>query len=507
MSVTDACEHSWVLMDDGDTHRHPLHDPVVVSAIRTTTAKLATDAIHGNSALDAEIAQNSKKTGSIADDPPPKLPTIRDSVLEVRDSVIDINNSALNPISMRNNDRKNDQGKFRDKIESAPHQSGVEEKERQASIWAKSGNDHDETVTKVIQEACHTSLQPSPNGSPIHKRQLFDNPSSAAPRANDYRICKKKMTMQGVESIKAAGKTLPTPVIDDESRLMKKIAFAPKEKKKKQSTVFDAGGKQQHKNNSKLAASQMPEIDKRGNKRKSSTSTVTPPGGAEQNNSGLVFRLNKKHGGKYISPEGRHNAASANGNTEKAELSEDELRDFSDDDVDDDTTSAAVAGGESFEMKPLEKYLHKKRKTESIESAASIDNLCEQVKSREDVPPQSTSSSTEKQNYKDENLPNAEVSLEANQSTIANIIKKNDRKMVQSFLFGRPPPNNNMSNHEIVEVISLENNVRPTIADVDGPALTKLHAVDGEEELQQSAGESTALKGKQMPITSWFQPR
>ena len=526
MSVAQACGHAWVLMDDGDTHCHPLRDPVVISATRregsTTTAKQATESIQGNSEyhgeqsvdVDAKPAQSTKKGGRVADEAHPKLSS--SSSQTTRDSVVDLDKSALNPISTRDNDGTINQGKFRVNIESAPEKTVVEEKERQASIWAKCGTDHDETVTKVIQEACHTSpcVEPlSPSGSPIKKRQLFDEPSSALSKVNDYGIRKKKMTKQDVESIKAAGNTLPPPVINDESRPMKHIAVAPKEKKKKQSTLFDAGGKQQLKNNAKL------EIDNQGKKQKSST--VTPPCGAEQNNCSSVFRLNKKLGGKYISPEARQYAAhaSANGDTGKAQLSEDELRDFSDDDVDDFDKSSAAAvssGGKSSEKKPLEKYLHKKRKMESIDSVDNCGephlttrhNHMQQGTSRVDVPPQSISKSpTEENIHTEENLPNTEVLQDGNQ-----------RKMVQSYLFGRPPPNSNgSSNRDVDELILPENNVGPTVDNVDCTAQTKLQVADAGEEQQQPEGESTendganttntALKGRQMPITSWFQPR
>jgi serine/threonine protein kinase len=523
MSVARACGHAWVLMDDGDTHRHPLHDPVVISAARrggsTMTAKHATGAIRGNPEcqreqggdMDAKFAQSSEKGGRVADDGHPKLSS--SPWQTARDSVIDLNDSALNPISISDNDRKINNCEFRDIAEPAPERSGAEEKERQASIWAKCGTDHDDTVTKVIQEACHTSMHLSPKGSPIQRRQLFDEPSSAVPLANDCGIRKKKMTKQDVESINAAGNTLPTPVINDESRPMKNNAVASKEKKKKQSTLFDARGKQQLKNNAKLV------MDNQGKKRKSSA--VTPPCGAEPNNCSLVFRLNKKLGGKYISPEARQNAAniSSNGNTEKAELSEDELCDFSDDDVDDVVkANAAVAsgGGKLSEKKPLGKYLHKKRKMEGIES---VDNCSEpqmtaphshaqQGKSRVDAPPKSISkSSTEENIHTEENLPNTEVLQEGNR-----------RKMVQTFLFGRPPPNSEgSSNRDIGDLILPEDNFGPTVDYVDGKARTKPQAVDAGGEPQRPSGESahndganttnTAPKGRQMPITSWFQPR
>ena len=51
MCMKNACGHEWVVMDGGDMHCHPLHDPVVISATRRiglkTTAELATRAIQG----------------------------------------------------------------------------------------------------------------------------------------------------------------------------------------------------------------------------------------------------------------------------------------------------------------------------------------------------------------------------------------------------------------------------------------------------------------------------
>ncbi len=538
MSVKNACGHAWVLMDDGDTHCHPLHDPIVISATRrnisTTTVKPATGASRVQSGLqsglqsgvqgdvqsgvqrgvqsdvqsgdaDAKFAQSSKKGGRIANEAPSKLPS--SPLPTIHDSDISLSNSALNQISMRDNGKESVEGRFRrNKILSAPEQICVEAKERQASIWAKCGNDHDETVTEVIQEACHTSLQPSPNGSPIQKRQLFDEPYSAARQASDHGIRKKKMTKLDLESIKAAGNTLPTPVIDDTSRLIKKIDVASKEKKKKQSTLFHTGGKQNFTNDAKSSGSQLPDIDKGGNKQK--TSTVTPSGGAEQNNCSLVFRLNKKHGckGKYISPEARQTDthASANGNAAKAdlELLDDELRDFSDDDVSEEAAADGV--GILSKKKPLEKepYLHKKRKMESIESYSASDAPARRNPAQKDVPCQSTSKSSSEGNIDtDENLPQTEVMQEGNQSTVANIAKSNDRKTVQNFLFGRPPPNNVGSSNDESEK--------------HGPPIDD--GVDGGEGQHNSTRESAgndgsnsinaAHKGKQMPITSWFQRR
>mmetsp|Transcript_825 Transcript_825/g.1706 ORF Transcript_825/g.1706 Transcript_825/m.1706 type:complete len:1233 (+) Transcript_825:106-3804(+) len=496
MSVKDACGHAWVLVEDGDTHCHPLHDPVVAKYGPAALSAKASDGTSENNV--AKSTRNDDKSRN-ADGPakPPSSPCRKIC------APVDANANALSPISTHDNKMNNQQNKFQSK--SAPQLS---KDGRRPSIWPAHGND--KTVTKAIQQACHTS-QPSPNGSPIQKRQLFNAPvSSTSANNNDSFARKKKMTKQGVESINAAGNTLPTPVINKESRLIKKVS-APK--KKVQSTLFPTADatKQQGKASSERA-SQLPENKSLNNKRKSSNmSTVTPPGNEQNSNGGLVFRLNKKHkvgDKKYISPEARENAATtkaAVAPAKNAELSEDELQsDFSDDD---DVPAAAVAGrSPQSEKKPLEKYLQKKRKMDSIESAVSVD-----IGSK----PQSTTHGHRKdKSQKNEPRPVSKSSLDEKTGAESppamedkqkpnDLANCKDRKLlVQTFLFGKPPMEANVP----------ANNDGST--NEDDPSQSNQMQGDGTTSLQrQSTGESiggvsnTAPKGKQRSIKSWFQPK
>jgi len=450
LSVKDACDHAWVLMDDGDTHCHPLHDPLVVSL--TTTRIKSEDS-------SSTLADKATATANLSD-------------------------------------------------KSVTKSARVDENKRQASIWPTSGQSHDDTgtITNVIQESLQTlSQQLSPTTSPIGKRQLFVTTFGAP----------KKMTKKDLETIKSAGNTLPTPVINNESRPTKKIpALAPttkKKKEKKQSTLFPSTGvggvkQQQQRQQNKIApnaSSQLPDIENRNNKRKLRTSTVTPPGGGtEQQNCGLVFRL--KHGGKYISPESRQTAASstttiADESKKKAELSEDELGDFSDDNGDIDNSFTAIAApAESWETKkPLEKYLHKKRRIDSIESTAS-----DSTKSISQM------SST------------VEIEPEKKQCTVPNnnnnTSKNKDRKFKQTFLFGRTPLNHDTSEElinlpEPADVVnSTLNNDQPSESGESGGEIirqSQLVTESKENGVTVNTTTNATLKGKQRSITSWFQPR
>lgn len=443
LSVKDACDHAWVLMDDGDTHCHPLHDPLVL--LITTAARI--ESVDASSNTTKSLVDKATATAKLSDKVVPKM-------------------------------------------------TRVDDNERQASIWPTSGQSHNDTeaITNVIQESLQTSSQQlSPTASPMGKRQLFVT-NLGAP---------KKMTKQELETIKSAGNTLPTPVINDESRLMKKIpALAPmvKKKEKKQSTLFPStgvgGGKQKQHKIAPNASSELPDIENQINKQKLRTSTVTPQGGGtEQQNCDLVFRL--KHGGKYISPEVRQTAASstitiANVCKKQAELSEDELGDFSDDD---DKSFTAAAATYLSTKKPLEKYLHKKRRMDSIESTDSVDNTKSksQLSTLDHVPSGANSPSTAHEEKKQRVITNN------------NISKNKDRKFKQTFLFGRTPPNQDTSDELINLPEPADVNIVATLNN-DHPSET---IESGGEIIQQCKSVTTnaTLKGKQRSITSWFQPR
>ena len=70
MSVKDACEHAWVLKEDGDTHCHPLLDPLIVKA-REEAAASAT----AKSEDDTMNQADSLPSGELAFEPSESLHT------------------------------------------------------------------------------------------------------------------------------------------------------------------------------------------------------------------------------------------------------------------------------------------------------------------------------------------------------------------------------------------------------------------------------------------------
>eukprot|EP00581_Thalassiosira_minuscula_P009929 CAMPEP_0183708562 /NCGR_PEP_ID=MMETSP0737-20130205/4837_1 /TAXON_ID=385413 /ORGANISM="Thalassiosira miniscula, Strain CCMP1093" /LENGTH=1283 /DNA_ID=CAMNT_0025936455 /DNA_START=270 /DNA_END=4121 /DNA_ORIENTATION=- len=514
MSVVDACRHKWVLKEDGDTHCHPLRDPVVARK-GTSKGRLASDSAisgvkNGNAErLPSNVAKpscglrnvvNSNENmnkESIATKLPPKPAS---SPLRKVCGPVDPN--ALSPNSIHHKKNVAEKRKFQSL--SAPQLS---KDGRRPSVWPAHGND--KTVTKAIQQSCHTT-RPSPNRSPIQKRQLFDK--SAA----NNQIVRKTMTKQDMEFIKTAGNTLPKPVFhNEESRLVKKVA-APK--KKVQSTLFPSDAGKQAKN--PKPASQLPQKeDGSGSKRKSSTSTVTPPGNEQSNSSNnLVFRLNKKHkvGGKYISPEGRDSATATSAaptgpaTSKQTELPEDELQsDFSDDE------GPAAADDKSphkskSDKNPIEKFLQK-TKMESIESSSSIVGLVgeapQQAKS-EHIPKEDLPRPVSKESVESKHSP----TVEENRSAQPRTGQTKDKKLVQSFLFGKPPPNGAAIEPEFSAASS---NDGTTGTNGHNPSPAEIVRLDGGAEFQrQSSTDSNGVsaaaaapKGKQRSIKNWFQPK
>jgi serine/threonine protein kinase len=458
MSVRDACRHAWILVEDGDTHCHPLHDPLIardksMMVLADTKVNISEEG-HRDRPKATEIDEKGVVATASADPSSTSSQYIRPPIGSDA-SVVN-----LDPRQMRHE-------------ESEP--SNVSNDERQHSFWLSLAND--KTATKAIQQACHTS-QTSPNGSPIQKRQLFDEASPAA--VNIDSTC-KRMSKRDMESIMAAGKSLPPPVINEESLLVKKVDMP---KKKVQSTLFpptDASEEQ-----TKTAS--LPKKVNHGDNRKAGTSTVTPPS-TEQSNCGLVFRLNKKQkvGGKYISPEVTQNATSSELVVKKAELSEDELQsDFSDKDDEDH-----VAASRNLEKNPLEKYLHK-RKTESIDSTPSVEigskKRIMQHSTEDNYLARPVSTSTE-----DDNIKPAETSLNVTE------VKFKTKEKKQTCLFGKSPPNNELS----VDVAA----IFPACHDgqnigCDPSQSNRTRPEEGTAELRcPSAG---VPKGKQRSITSWL---
>jgi hypothetical protein len=459
MSVKDACEHPWLLVDDGDTHCHPLKDPVVTpnAPITKPTAsephvepKDKKDSLSDAQAMPAPPPQNkeSDKVAGTAAEESPK------------------------PVS-----KKLSRDTFLSK--SAPQLSKIEHKKNSSSFSRKSSLLHD---SEALQQAVDIPEQKSPT-SPLSKKLLFAKPS------NEGSV--RKMSKQNVEQIKTAGNTLPKPSLSAGSRLLPK--------KKIQQQLGENFKKTETAKAEPLVkpAVQFSSDKENGDskKRKQSSSTVTPPG-QEQT---LVFRLNKKRKtGKNANAEEKEETGNSSVPPPKAELSEDELQsDFSDDEGDVKPRKSPA------KKRKIEEFLHKK-KSESIQSSASIESLDSKSLSKSATTRISLSPNLAKNALASQERDSAE---HASDKPVERSLKSKKKK--QTFLFGKPPPNGFES------TVWVEESVSPTSDAVD----TDLNptAEEGKESVElerQPSSESmtghatiSSTKGTQKSIKNWFQPK
>lgn len=479
MSVKEACEHAWVLVDDGDTHCHPLQDPVV-----TPYASVAVNSTE----LKPPVESNEKKEAILDAQAMPAPPP------QLKESPKKAAKESPKPAS-----KNRAQKTFLSK--SAPQLSKIEHNRNYDSKHSRNSSllplcDEASATKKIFQQAMDVPEQQCPS-SPISAKLLF----AKGPNEGSVR----KMSKQNVESIKTAGNTLPKPSLSAGSRLLpkKKIQQQLGANFKKAETSKPKAPKETLK--PALQSSSDKENDTSEKKRKLSSSTVTPPG--EEHT--LVFRLNKKRKtGKHFAAENQDDTKNAvTEPPQKAELSEDELMsDFSDDE-----------GGEKV-SKPAKKrkidaYL-KKRPSESIQSAASIQSLDSK----------GTKSSTVRISLSpnlDKRAPgplkiesNIEMKVGASSAksnkTIVQPPKSKQKK--QTFLFGKPPPNG------LDSAIDVESSSVVDDADT-GAMVSELNQPieeGGEERVElerQSSNESLAgqatnsTKGKQKSIKNWFLPK
>ncbi|KAL7553892.1 hypothetical protein ACHAWF_017236 [Thalassiosira exigua] len=313
--------------------------------------------------------------------------------------------------------------------------------ERRPSVWP--AGRHDRTVTKAIAQSCHAT-RPSPNGSPVRKRQLFDREEPSAPR---------KVTKRDMASIRAAGRTLPKPALRDDPRAEERKPATTA--KKVQSTLFSSG--KGGRPTAPQGAQPRGKGREGGGERERGT-TVTPPGGDESNGGVPAFWLSERHqlGGQRASPEDGNGVGAAEAPLDdKSNPLDDELQsDFSDDDE-----PVADVPSES-KKRPLDQFL-RKRKMESIESSATVDDAGGRDRDR--------------------------------------------KKLVQTYLFGRPPPGG-----------APEDASPASAAENDPPPPNRIRVSEGADDIRRrSTGESlgggtaaaVAPPGKQRTIQSWFRPK
>jgi serine/threonine protein kinase len=61
LTVKQACQHEWILIDDGDTHTHPLSDPVIVALGRKEKAQSGEESLTKSNNLSCEMKQQVTK--------------------------------------------------------------------------------------------------------------------------------------------------------------------------------------------------------------------------------------------------------------------------------------------------------------------------------------------------------------------------------------------------------------------------------------------------------------
>jgi serine/threonine protein kinase len=460
MSVKDACEHPWLLVDDGDTHCHPLQDPVV------TPNSPITKPTESEPHVEPKDKKDSLADAQAMPAPPPQIKD-RDMVAAAEDSP--------KPVS-----KKRTRDTFLSK--SAPQLSKIEHKKNSNSKFSrKSSLLHD---SEALQQAVDIPEQKSPT-SPLSKKLLFAKPS------NEGSV--RKISKQNVEQIKTAGNTLPKPSLSAGSRLLpkKKIQQQLGENFKKTETA-------------KAEPSDKPAVqfssDKENGdskKRKQSSSTVTPPG-QEQT---LVFRLNKKRKtGKNVNAEEKEETGNSSVPPPKAELSEDELQsDFSDDEGDVKPRKSPA------KKRKIEEFLHKK--SESIQSSASIESLDSKSLSKSATTRISLSPNLAKNALASKECDTKGVEHDSDKPVDRSLKSK---KKKQTFLFGKPPPSGFES------TVGLEETVSPTSDAVDSD-LNPIAEEGGKESVElerQPSSESmtgqatiSSTKGTQKSIKNWFQPK
>ena len=481
MSVKDACDHPWLLVDDGDTHCHPLQDPVV-----TPNAILTKPTEPPKPPVELNEKEEDVSDAQAMPAPPPKL----------KDSLKIAAKESPKPAT-----KKRPRETFLSK--SAPQLSKIEHNKNSNSKNARNSSllplcDQGSAAKKSLQQAMDVPEQKSPS-SPLSKKLLFAKPS------NEGSV--RKMSKQGVESIKTAGNTLPKPSLSAGSRLLPKkkiqqqlgVNFKKAEatKPKPETTKPEASKPETLK---PAAQSSSDKENGKSEKRKlSSSSTVTPPG-QEQT---LVFRLNKKR--KTGDEDDAGNAVTAP--AQKAELSEDELMsDFSDDGGNDKQSNSPA------KKRKIDKFL-RKRKSESILSSTSIQSP-ESKGTKSSTARISLSPNLGKlvpEPLQIETRDEVKQSASSSKGDKTTMQPTKSKKKKQTFLFGKPPTNGLESSVEaesspVVDAVG-------TAVDSELDPRVEAEVKESVELERQSSSESltgqatSSAKGKQKSIKNWFQPK
>jgi len=232
LSVKDACDHAWVLMDDGDTHTHPLHDPAIKSRQESTSTVVATSAnfvdIKPENGLRSRNHPSGVSPVTVASQLSPK--NAAKTKHQVSSMRIKEPNSIILPVE-----------------KSSPPESQTEDIDTKTSIIPSSN--HKRTNSILISEAnryhvsnaihqAPGSVEEHNHSSPIKRRKLF--PMTSGHEHGQIR----KMTKDEVDAIRNAGISVPKPCLKNSSQNENKqgvsvlINSNQKIKKKVQQSLF-----------------------------------------------------------------------------------------------------------------------------------------------------------------------------------------------------------------------------------------------------------------------------
>lgn len=458
MSVQQACEHGWVLKDDGDTHCHPLADPLISNADTNKSSECTTR----NSEEEEDTANLNEEVLMKSDSESASLLSGVSSSAQLDSSKKCMLPKTLEQTNFNSSGQGTDLSsnecshtKSKPAASSQPLESKTPNQARSSNQKEniqnlKQDNRHNSilpfdngiSVTNAISQAMVVSLKSPNHGSPIHRKKLFDK-DAAMPIPDTVR----KVSKVNVECIKSAGETLPKPVLQSVPQ------GKPKKTEKQINSYFAPAATQKNNAESKSSQHKPSNPVESEKKRKAESSTITPPAGEQ-----LVFSLNKrvkvdvKKRNSDIMPQGREDGPS----TSKAELSEDELQsDFSDaDDID--------------ELEDMRNSTVDHRNSESRQSSLT------------------------------EQLAKNKVTNITFKSTSA----KSEHKKIQSYLFGKPPLDTKVTqNDEAVDNMEESNEPRAMISH------TKVNEANELNTCFSPEAKSTTAKGNQKSIKSWFLPK
>ena len=512
MSVKDACEHAWVLKEDGDTHCHPLLDPLIAKARDEAAASAAAESEDDTMNLTEEMPSeavhqaDSLPCGESASEPSEDLkPRSSEEMSNKHEASVTARTKNIpfeavyQAISLPNEESAFE---YKESFNASEPRSHFDDDKAAASMAFKTvrSPSSEEQSTKrsnlndcvreaderdcvnvtqtkstlqnqipkshipAAEQGCdqkenrQQSIMPYDNGKSVTKAisQAMDvslkSPNHGSP------INRKKLFIKDVEVPETArrlSKANAESIKSAGETLPKPVLQATVQNRPKKekgiSSYFSAAAPKTKLEETKFSGPNTTKFALSEKKRKQETSTITPPVGEQ-----LVFSLNKriktnaKPRKSDMSEETKQNEAS----TSKAELSEDELQsDFSD-------------------TEEIQDPCNKDRKTDERNSLATKPFILTQQ------------------------LANDKIT----NITYRQANAKVEHKKIQSHLFGKPPSKSKITETDEGDDIEID--------ELNGPrAVTSDSKADNMQCNSLIEPKDAPTRGNQKSIKSWFLPK